>query len=103
MRRTDEDIARTAMNQLESNLSVPDTVKVQVTDGCVTLKGTTEWQFQKEAAENAIRLLKGVTWVINEITVTPMISAIDVKIKIKNASGTFCTPIERKLYEQSQE
>ena len=64
---------------------MPNTVKVQVTDGCVTLKGTTEWQYQKEEAERAVRLLKGVTWVVNEITVTPKVSALDVKLKIENA------------------
>jgi len=42
--RTDEDIARTAVNHLEWNFLVPNTVKVQVTDGWVTLKGPAEWQ-----------------------------------------------------------
>jgi osmotically-inducible protein OsmY len=83
--RTDEDIARTAVNHLEWNLLVPNTVKVQVTDGWVTLKGPTEWQFQKEEAERAVRSLKGVKGVFNEIAVTPKISAVDVKIKIENA------------------
>jgi osmotically-inducible protein OsmY len=83
--RTDEDIARTAMNHLEWNYSVPNTVKLQVTDGWVTLKGTTDWQYQKEAAENAIRPLKGVKGIFNEITVTPKVSAVDVKIKIEDA------------------
>jgi len=72
--RTDEDIARTAVNHLEWNYSVPDTVKVQVTDGCVTLEGTTEWQYQREEAESAVRSLMGVKWVSNEITVTPRAS-----------------------------
>jgi osmotically-inducible protein OsmY len=83
--RTDEDIARTAMNQLESNLSVPDTVKVQVTDGCITLQGTTEWQYQKEEAESTVRPLRGVKWVCDEITVTPKVSAVDLKIRIETA------------------
>src|ERR1700690_2827574 len=38
--RTDEDIARTAVNTLEWNYLVPSTVKVQVTDGCLALKGS---------------------------------------------------------------
>jgi osmotically-inducible protein OsmY len=83
--RSDEDIARTAMNHLDWNYSVPSTVKVQVTDGWVTLEGTTEWQYQKEEAERAVRPLKGVKGVFNEITVTPKLSAIDVKIKIEDA------------------
>ena len=83
--RTDEDIARTAMNHLEWNYSVPNTVKVQVTDGYLTLKGTTEWQFQREEAERAVRPLKGVKWVSNEIKVIPRVNPVDVKIKIENA------------------
>jgi osmotically-inducible protein OsmY len=83
--RTDEDIARTALNHLDWNYLVPGTVKVQVTDGWVTLKGTTEWQYQKEEAERAVRSLKGVKGVFNEITVTPRVSAIDVKLKIEDA------------------
>jgi len=83
--RTDEDIARTAINHLEWNYLVPDTVKVQVTDGWVTLKGTTEWQYQKEEAERAVRPLKGVKGVFNEITVTPKFSAVGVKLKIEDA------------------
>ena len=64
---------------------MPNTVKVQVTDGCVTLKGSAEWQYQKEEAERAVRSLRGVKWVSNEITVTPRADAVDVKIKIEDA------------------
>lgn len=83
--RNDEDIARTAVNSLEWNYSVPGTVKVQVTDGCLTLKGSVEWQYQKEEAERAVRSLKGLKWVSNEITVTPKADAVDVKIRIEDA------------------
>src|SRR5271157_820325 len=83
--RTDEDIARTAINRLEWNFLVPSSVKVQVTDGWVTLKGAAEWQFQKTEAERSVRSLKGVKGVFNEIAVTPKLSAVDVKIKIENA------------------
>jgi osmotically-inducible protein OsmY len=83
--RTDEDIARTAMTHLEWNYSVPDTVKVQVTDGQITLQGTTEWGYQKEEAERAVRALKGVKGVFNDIVVTPKVSAVDVQLKVENA------------------
>jgi osmotically-inducible protein OsmY len=83
--RTDEDIARTAMNHLEWNYSVPNTVKLQVTDGWITLKGTTELQFQKEEAARTVGALIGVKGVSNDITVTPKVSAVDVKLKIENA------------------
>jgi len=83
--RTDEDLARTAATSLEWNYSVPDTVKVQVTDAALTLKGTAVWQYQKEEAERAVRSLKGLWWVSNEITVTPTASAVDVKIRVENS------------------
>jgi len=83
--RTDADIARAALNLLQWNLMVPDTVKVQVTDGWLTLKGTVEWQYQKEEAERAVRSLTGVKTIVNEITVTPKVSAVGVKSKIEDA------------------
>ena len=83
--RTDADIARAAMNHLAWNYSVPATVKVQVTDGSVTLTGAAEWQYQKEEAERVVRPLRGVKWVSNEITVTPKLNAVDVKMRIESA------------------
>ena len=60
-RRTDEDIAAAAVNALKSNLAVPaDKIKVTVSKGWVTLEGEVEWQYQKMAAESAVRYLPGV-------------------------------------------
>jgi osmotically-inducible protein OsmY len=83
--RTDEDIAFAASDHLLWNYQIPDTVKIKVSDGLVTLVGTTEWQYQKEEAERVIRSLYGVKAVLNEIGLTPRLSAIGVKIKIENA------------------
>ena len=83
--RTDEDIARTAANHLQWNYLVPDTVKVQVTDGFVTLSGNVEWQYQSDEAERAVRPLLGIKGVLNAIELRPMISANGVKAKIEDA------------------
>ena len=83
--RTDEDIARTARDHLDWNYSVPETVKVKVTDGWVTLSGTVDWQYQRDEAEKAVRPLMGVHGVFDEITVVPKPSAIDVKVAIEAA------------------
>ena len=83
--RTDEDIARAASNHLEWNALVPKTVKVQVTDGVVTLQGTVDWQYQKKAAENGLLPLIGVKSILNKITLNPKASAAGVKIKIEEA------------------
>ena len=57
----------------------------KVTDGWVTIEGTVDWQYQREAAENAVRPLKGVKGVYNQITVKPGVSATDVKSKIEDS------------------
>ncbi|HXG08191.1 MAG TPA: BON domain-containing protein [Gemmataceae bacterium] len=85
-KRTDEDIAQACVNALKSNYSVPvDKIKVVVNNGWVTLEGEVEWQYQKEAAENAVRYLTGVTGVSNLITIKPRVSPTDVKTKIEEA------------------
>jgi len=83
--RTDEDIARVASDHLEWNALVPKTVKVQVTDGVVTLQGTVEWQFQKEQVELGLLPLIGVRSILNKVTLNPKPSAAGIKIKIENA------------------
>jgi osmotically-inducible protein OsmY len=83
--RSDVDIARAGLDHLAWNACVPDTVRLQVTDGRVQLQGTVEWQYQRQAAESAIRWLNGVRGVTNEIAVVPRVSAVDVKGRITTA------------------
>ena len=66
--RTDTDIAREALHRLRNNVSVPAEVQAVVSDGCITLDGTVSWMYQRVAAENAVRHLRGVRSVSNEIT-----------------------------------
>lgn len=80
--RTDEDIARAALNVLGWNAVVPkDAVKVQVTRGWVTLSGVVEWSYQKHNAEREISRLMGVKGVINEIEVKPSRTPASAEIK----------------------
>jgi osmotically-inducible protein OsmY len=84
--RTDGDIAAAAVNALKANLSVPaDRIKVTVSKGWVKLEGEVEWQYQKDAAENAVRYLTGVLGVSNLITVKPRVSPTELKAKIERA------------------
>jgi osmotically-inducible protein OsmY len=66
--RTDTDIARDALHRLRNNVAVPLDVQVVVRDGFVTLDGIVSWLFQRVAAESAVRHLRGVKGVSNEIT-----------------------------------
>ena len=83
---SDADIAKAALNALDWNASVPrDQIKVLVEHGRVTLKGTVEYHFQKDAAETAVRNLKGVKGVFNTVAIKPRASAGDVIQVIKRA------------------
>jgi len=85
-KRTDEDIAEACVSALKHNSSVPDEkIKVVVNSGWVTIEGEVEWQFQREAAMNAVRYLTGVSGVSNKITIKTLVSPKDVKDKIKAA------------------
>lgn len=84
--RTDQDIARAALDSLKWNVLVPqDRIKVKVSYGWVTLEGTVEWQFQKEAAEKAVRKLFGVKGVTNIVEVKARVSKGEVKAAIEDA------------------
>jgi osmotically-inducible protein OsmY len=84
--RTDADIAAAAIQALRSDVFVPaDKVDVTISKGFVTLRGTVDWQFQKEDAEKAVRRLPGVKGVLNGITVKPPMTPSDLKKKIEEA------------------
>jgi osmotically-inducible protein OsmY len=68
---SDAEIAETISRQLRANANVPDTVKVEVRHGHVTLRGAVEWSYQRDAAERPIELVRGVYTVKNEITIKP--------------------------------
>ena len=84
--RTDADIAAAAVRALEWDafVSIED-LDVTVSKGWVTLKGTVEWQYQKNDAERVVRRLTGVKGVSNLITVKPRVTASDLKQKIEKA------------------
>jgi osmotically-inducible protein OsmY len=84
--RTDEDIAQAALDTLAWSVLVPhDRIKIKVSKGWVTLEGTVDWQYQKSAAEKAVRKLLGVVGVSNLIEVKPSVSKAEVKSSIEAA------------------
>ena len=84
--RSDPEIARDAVNELQSHVSIPaDRIRVTVQNGWVALEGTVDWQYQKTLAESAVKKLKGVLGVTDSIEVRPQVSAGDLKSKIEEA------------------
>jgi osmotically-inducible protein OsmY len=85
--RSDTDIAHAAVNALRWDVQVPDDrLKATIEDGWIALEGDVEWQYQKWAAEGAVRNLTGVKGVTNLIAVKPKkASSYEVGQKIKDS------------------
>src|SRR5277367_2215191 len=82
----DDEIAARAVAILGWNVQVPKgSVNVKVEKGWVELTGDVHWQYQRVAAESAVRGLSGIVGVSNLIEVRPMVAAGDVKQKILGA------------------
>jgi osmotically-inducible protein OsmY len=68
--KTNAEVAKEVLVALKSNWSVTaDKVTVKVEDGWVTLDGELPWNYQKEAAKNAVNYLTGVKGVTNNIKI----------------------------------
>ena len=66
-RRDDEDLCGDVLEALMLEGSVPMTVDAQARDGFVTLTGTVEWHYQREAAESRTASVPGVVGIDNAI------------------------------------
>jgi osmotically-inducible protein OsmY len=83
--RNDSDIAHDCVVALRNRVSVPPQVKVSVRNGYVTLEGTVDWMYERIAADEAVRSLRGVKTVSNEIKLQPKVSTTEVREKIEAA------------------
>ncbi len=62
-----------------------ESIKLKVENGWVTMEGTVDWKFQKDAAANAIKDITGVKAVSNFLTLKPRVNTTIVTNKIKSA------------------
>jgi osmotically-inducible protein OsmY len=95
--RTDVDIARAVDNALQWSIYVPkDAVQAMVERGFVTLSGEVHWEYQREAAANAVRFLMGVTGVSDQIALKPTVTSAVVKKDIEAA-------LKRRAHNEAQD
>jgi len=84
--RTDPEIAHAAVNALNGSVEVPrDRIQVKVVNGLVTLTGKVDWEYQRRAAERAVRYLWGVQALTNLISVREIPTPSDVQHRISDA------------------
>ena len=83
--RTDADIAHDAVTCLLHRPDLADTVQVAVHRGHLTLTGQVPWLLQKEAAELAVKHVRGLLGIFNHVTVKPGSTQRDVQRRIVTA------------------
>jgi osmotically-inducible protein OsmY len=85
-KRPDADIARTAENVLDWNTTVPNKrIKLTIENGWITLEGMVDWQYQRLAAEKAVRHLTGVRGISNQIILVSKATPAEINSKIEAA------------------
>jgi osmotically-inducible protein OsmY len=85
-KRTDMDIAHVVAEALRWDVEVPDgKIKARVDEGWVWLDGNVEWEYQRSAAERAVRYLTGVKGVTNNLKISKRPWIPDVKTRIESA------------------
>ena len=86
MERNDADIAWAAANALSWNtLLTRNRVRVEVSNGWITLEGAVDEAFQRTTAEEAVANLAGVAGVTNLIVVQPEVASEEMKERIEKA------------------
>lgn len=84
--RNDIDIAISVENAIRWLVFLPsNAVKIKVEQGVVTLSGELGWEFQRSAAEKAIRYIAGVKGIKNLITIKPNLTSQNLRSDIENA------------------
>jgi osmotically-inducible protein OsmY len=82
----DDQIAKRAVSIIQWDTTIPpDSLKVTVQNGFVTLTGEVSWQYQRKAAEDAVRRLSGVIGVYNNVTIRQSPNTSDIRKQIEAA------------------
>jgi VCBS repeat-containing protein len=85
-RREDSEIRAAALQALMLDSLVPaESVDVSASYGWLTLTGTVQWQYQRDAADDDVALLLGVVGIDDQITVENDASTRDVAGRIHEA------------------
>lgn len=72
----DGEIAAAAIDRLAWDVLIPrSALTVVVENGQITITGDVEWRYERDAAEEGVRRLMGVTGVVNHIEIKPTTTA----------------------------
>lgn len=85
-KRTDAEIATAAEQALQWTALLPESrIKLMVEKGVITLTGDVDWDYQRKSASSAVRYLKGVVSVDDQILLKPEVVVSAVKAEVEAA------------------
>lgn len=100
--RSDSELAAAVQNALAWDVYVPKTVTATVQHGAVNLAGQVPWNYQRNAAEQAVRHLEGVVTVSNTITLAPQADPDEVKEKVQAALQRQATADAKSIHVETR-
>lgn len=84
--RDDTDIAASIVQLAKHHFSLPEDLKVEVSQGVVTLRGTVSWEFQRKEATRLVRGIIGVQGLKDLIELRPSVrSSTPLEARIASA------------------
>lgn len=84
-KRSDLEIARNAVEGLHNELPYSsEFIKVTIEGGWLTLEGDVEWSYQRDRAEKAVRAMRGVIGVSDNLRRKPPVVATEIKRQIED-------------------
>jgi osmotically-inducible protein OsmY len=84
-KHSDAVVLAAVLNALKWDVFVPDSVTATIKNGAVTLEGEVSWNYQRAAAERALRHLRGVVSVVDGLSLKPHTSAAQLREMLQAA------------------
>lgn len=82
----DESLLRSARKAIQDDAAINEQpVRCTAVDGVVTLSGNVAWFYQRAQCDLAVRYLRGVQRVVNNIEVVPVANAREIQQRMKHA------------------
>ena len=100
-KRSDSEMVAAIQSALSWNVFVPKGVTAKVQQGAVTLEGQVTRNFQRDAAERAVRYLTGVASVYNAISLKTNASISRVKQQLRAALQRQANPDTKSIHVET--
>lgn len=83
--RTDQELSAAVQSALGWDVFIPRSITATVEKGSVTLEGQARWNYERDAAVQAVRNLTGIVAIHNHVELRPEMTPTELKRKVEMA------------------